>query len=269
MKLSTYLCLLLLLHPLTLIAATLSPEQTAELLSRKQFQPSEVTLKKPLKMSVYEEGKKTGELTIPGGGTVQCLTLKDKVLEVGMGTASAHVPVEDTDFLDRAFVLKQKWDSKSIAEKRAKLIADSPKSGTAPTESTPSAPAPPPPDSSASSATKQEPHPMISQTEREKILRFMMGNGDLFFRCLENNQEVAKLRFRTNGTFVLKIGAVGFWKLDDSGDLVTVFEIRDRRRVNRYQFDQEKQCFVGRRDLESDVLDQAKLQMIPDGVKPE
>jgi hypothetical protein len=258
-----------------LLAADPSPE-TAELLANKQFQPAEVTLQKACKFDVLAGGKKSGEVTVPAGRTVQCHAVKGQNLEVRVGNSEATVPLADTDYVSRAIALKQEWNQKSLAEKRAKLIADSPKSAstepvkTAPEETKPepvkalpgtsSEPAGGPASGSKGNDDKEIEKIAGNNPEKKKLLRFLTARP---FKCVENGAQVAVSTFRPDGTYILGNGYEGKWKLDNNGDLITYCYASGKSRINRYVFEERFNKFAGQRDRKSDIQDKAVLYMAP------
>ena len=257
-------------------AAETSPGQLAELLANKQFRPEEVTLGKPVKIDVFSGGKKTGEITVPVGRAVKLRDVQDQKLRILVGTSEATVPYTDTDYVNRAEALRKEWDKKSLAEKRARLIADSPKAaGAAPASPTPHA-AQVPPAVTAESDVPADPS-SLNPTEKtddlelgrmdpqkRKAIRFLTSQP---LKCMENGQVVATSTFKSNGTYVLDNGYKGKWKMDKTGEIITYCDIGGKDRINRYVYDEKHNKLTGKRDRKSDIQDNASLYMMPAFVK--
>jgi hypothetical protein len=257
---------------MSLAAADISPEQQAELLTNRQFRPTEVALTKSVKIDVLSEGKKTGEITVPAGRVVQLQEIKDQNLRILVGSSETTVLLSHTDYLDRSLALKKDWDKKSLAEKRAKLIAESPRPATG-TTATPVIPSAPPqnnpePVAARADATATEktekPELIRLDPQKKKLIRFLTSQP---FKCMENGQMAATSTFRVDGTYILNNGYVGKWKLDKTGELITYCNHEGKDRINRYVFDEQNNKFAGKRDRKSDIQDNASLYMMPESIK--
>ncbi|NJK92522.1 MAG: hypothetical protein HC904_12240 [Blastochloris sp.] len=249
------------MKPSILILLALTPLALPNLNSSEKpnppsFQPAEVTLRKAVKIELVHDGKKTGELVLPKGRSVQVLKAGEKSLDIQVGDQKTDIRREDTDYSERVEQLKKDWEQKTVLEKRAKLIAET----TAPKPSTP--PQPAPPETIETEKTKTEPEELKTETtgtKDSKALRFLLAQP---FQCIENGQLVAVCSFLSDGTFVLKTGQEGKWKMDRD-ELVTTFRWEGKDRVNRYNFDSKHMKWVGQRDRRSDIQDKASLYMMP------
>jgi hypothetical protein len=252
-----------------LAAAEISPEQLTELLANKQFRPAEVTLGKAVKIDVLSGGKKTGEITVPSGRVVQLQEVSGQSLRIRIGASETSVPQGDTDYVKRALTLKQEWDKKSLAEKRAKLIAESP-AASAPGGAVPPSPAPevfrpsdPVPAMNVPDKSEHE-EPVAMDPQKKKLVRFLTSQP---FKCVENGQMTAISTFRANGTYILNNGYEGKWKLDKNGELITYCDFGGKERINRYVYEEQYNKLAGKRDRKSEVQDNAMLYMAPEFVK--
>jgi hypothetical protein len=240
-----------------------NPEELKELFSNPKFQPAEVKVKKATTLDIYRDGKKSGQMTVPAGRAVKLAGVQNQSLQIQVGTSEASVPATDTDYVDRALSLKQEWDKKSLEEKRAKLIAESPKGEPAnqPKPPAPSVPKVEEPHVAPAPETTQVAESPELNVEGSKTVSFLTAQP---FRCVENGKNVAVSTFKPNGTYVLDMGYEGKWKLEKNGELVTYCSLGSKERINRYVFDSQNNKFVGKRDRKSKVQDNASLYMMPE-----
>jgi hypothetical protein len=77
----------------------------ASLRSHHEKWPAQLTLKCDVKMKIVADGKEIGSIVSPAGCTVNCISIDDKSIEIGVEGARAKVSPSETDIWEREALL--------------------------------------------------------------------------------------------------------------------------------------------------------------------